>query len=68
MIPFRVYDRDLKQMWIVLNYHPSDGSHGSYLTTKEDDSGTDGDMKIISAKDLAALKFVDFLDDGADEP
>ncbi len=64
MIPFRVYDRDAKQMWIVLNYHPSDGAGGSYLAAKEDDGGADGDMRLVTAKDLAAFKFVDFLDEG----
>ena len=62
MIPFRVYDRDSKQMWIILNFHPE--AEGSYMAAKEDDSGADGDMRIISVKDLATFKFVDFLDEG----
>ena len=64
MIPFRVYDRDGKQMWIILNFHPSDGEQGSYLAAKEDDSGADGDMRILRVADLAGFKFVDFLDEG----
>jgi hypothetical protein len=65
MIPFRVYDRDSKQVWIVVNYHPGEAD-GSYLMAREDDSGTDGDMRLATAKELATFKFVDFMDDGGD--
>lgn len=64
MIPFRVYDRDSKQVWIVLNHHPGDAN--GYLLAREDDAGADGDMRLISAQDLAGFKFVDFMDDGDD--
>ncbi|NRA64608.1 MAG: hypothetical protein HRU19_09005 [Pseudobacteriovorax sp.] len=63
MVPFRVFDRENKQMWQIINYHPSQGPGGSYLATKEDDDSTDGDMKIIGAEDLATYKFVDFLEE-----
>ncbi len=63
MVPFRVFDRDKKQMWQIINYHPSQGTDGSYLATKEDDDATDGDMKIIPATELASYKFVDFLEE-----
>jgi len=62
MVPFRVFDRDNKEMWIVLNYQAGAG-HGSYLLAREDDSDADGEMKIVKAEDLAKLKMVDFLDE-----
>ena len=65
MIPFRVFDRDNKQMWHVINYHP-DQNGGNYLVALEDDSGSDGDMKLVTTKDLANFKFVDFLDESED--
>ncbi|SME93943.1 hypothetical protein SAMN06296036_10266 [Pseudobacteriovorax antillogorgiicola] len=63
MVPFRVFDREKKQMWQIINYHPNQGAQGSYLATKEDDDATDGDMMIIAAEDLAGFKFVDFLEE-----
>lgn len=63
MVPFRVFDREKKQMWQVINYHPDPESGGSYLATKEDDSDSDGDMQIIAAKDLVKFRFVDFLEE-----
>lgn len=63
MVPFRVFDREEKQMWQVVNYHPSAQGEGTYLVTREDDDASDGDMKIISAADLAQFKFVDFLEE-----
>lgn len=63
MVPFRVFDREEKQMWQIINYHPSQDGSGSYLATKEDDDSTDGDMKIIPAESLAKFKFVDFLEE-----
>jgi len=62
MLPFRVFDKEKKQMWQVINYHPG-GSEGSYLATKEDDDVTDGDMRIIPATELVNFKFVDFLEE-----
>lgn len=63
MVPFRVFDRGSKQMWQIINYHPTGGDGGSYLATKEDDDSTDGDMRIIPAEELATYKFVDFLEE-----
>jgi hypothetical protein len=63
MIPFRVFDRTNKQMWQIINYHPSATTQGSYLAIREDDTESDGEMKIIKAEDLVKFKFVDFLDD-----
>jgi hypothetical protein len=63
MVPFRVFDREKKQMWQIINYHPDTLSGGSYLATREDDSEADGDMEIIPARQLVNFKFVDFLDE-----
>lgn len=63
MVPFRVFDRDNKQMWTVLNFHPDNQGGGNYLATKEDDSDTDGDMRLIQADDLVKFRFVDFLEE-----
>lgn len=60
MIPFRAFDRDQKQMWVIINYHPTSGT---YLVAREDDSDTDGDMRLIPEKDIAKFRLVDFLDE-----
>ena len=58
MLPFRVYDKKAKEMWIVLNYHPN---NNSYLLAIEDDSEDDGRFKIVTAEDLSKFFLVDFL-------
>jgi hypothetical protein len=60
MVPFRVYDRSNREMWIVLNYHAKDDQ---YLVAREDDSDADGEMAVIPASALAKFKLVDFLDE-----
>ena len=60
MVPFRVYDRTNREMWIVLNYHSKEDS---YLVAREDDSESDGDMQIMTSSSLAKLKLVDFLEE-----
>jgi hypothetical protein len=66
MIPFRVFDRDKKAMWIVLNYHAGDSNGGSYLLAREDDSENDGELKIVPANSMAGFRLVDFLDEAED--
>jgi hypothetical protein len=63
MIPFRVFDRENRQMWVVLNHHPGD-QNGTYLIATESDDDKDGSLKIVSAEDVANCRMVDFLDDG----
>ena len=41
MVPFCVFDRENKEMWIVLNYQGG-GASGSYLMSREDDGDSDG--------------------------
>lgn len=65
MVPFRVFNRENKEMWIVLNYHPGAGN-GTYLLAREDDSEADGEMRLCKADELAKYKLVDFLDEAED--
>ena len=65
MVPFRVFDRDKKEMWIVLNYQPG-GTAGSYLLSREDDGESDGELRIVKAEDMLKFRLVDFLEE-ADE-
>jgi hypothetical protein len=60
MVPFRVYDKSAREMWIVLNYHSKEDA---YLLAREDDSDADGEMKIVSSRDMTKFKLVDFLDE-----
>lgn len=63
MVPFRVYDRANREMWIVLNYHSKEDS---YLLAREDDSDADGEMAIVTSAALTKFKLVDFLDEADD--
>lgn len=63
MVPFRVFDRDKKEMWIVLNFH-MDPQGGSYLLAREDDSEQDGIMRLVTPSEITKMRLVDFLDEG----
>jgi hypothetical protein len=63
LVPFRVYDRANREMWIVLNYHSKEDA---YLLAKEDDTEADGEMTIISSAAMSKFKLVDFLDEAED--
>lgn len=68
MVPFRVYDRENKETWVVLNYHPGTAANtdGSYLLARENDTEKDGELAILSANQVARFRLVDFLEeDGA---
>ena len=60
MVPFRVYDKAAREMWIVLNYHSKEDS---YLLAREDDSDADGEMKIVTSREMTKFKLVDVLDE-----
>ncbi|MEI6832652.1 MAG: hypothetical protein WCL28_01565 [bacterium] len=60
MVPFRIYDKVAREMWIVLSYQSKEDS---YLVAREDDSDADGEMRIIASKDMPKFKLVDFLDE-----
>jgi len=63
MVPFRVYDRSNREMWIVLNYQAKEDT---YLLAREDDSDADGEMNIIPSSAMTKFKLVDFLDEADD--
>lgn len=65
MVPFRVFDRERKEMWIVLNFHPGQDG-GSYLLAREDESDADGEMKLLASREMEKLRLVDFLDESDD--
>ena len=62
MVPFKVFDRQNKQIWLVLNYHP-DSKGGKYLAALENDEDTDGEMQIIDSAQLVKFKFLEFLEE-----
>lgn len=62
MIPFKVFDKENKITWLILNYHPGDNG-GAYLSVREDDSDQDGEICIIPAPNLAKFRMVGFLDE-----
>jgi hypothetical protein len=68
MVPFRVFDRENKELFVVLNYHPgtSGGDQGHYLLAREDDNERDGEMVIVPATNFSKFRLVDFLDDSSD--
>lgn len=62
MVPFRVYDRDNKITWVIINYHP-DYQGGTYLAARDDDTDKDRELSLLSVADVAKLRMVDFLDE-----
>ena len=68
MMPFRVFNRENKEMWVVLNYHPGSapGDNGTYLLAREDDAERDGEMSLVTADQLSKFRLVDFLEEGGD--
>jgi hypothetical protein len=63
MIPFRVFDREAKVTWLVINYHQNASTSGEYLVAREDDSDQDGELKVIPADELTKFRMIDFLDE-----
>lgn len=62
MIPFKVFDRQKKITWVILNFHASE-SGGQYLAAREDDSEHDGDLVLIPAQDMTRFRMVGFVED-----
>lgn len=67
MVPFRIYDKEKKQVWQVINFHPN-MDKGSYLASYDgeehgDDSSRDGEMRFISADEMLNFRFIDFLEE-----
>ena len=63
MVPFRVFDRENKAIWIVLNFQPDQNGGGNYMLAREDDSDADGEIRMVGANDMPGFKLVDFLDE-----
>lgn len=57
MLPFRVFDREKKVTWIVLNFQP-DATGGTYLVAREDDSNQDGEISCLSIAEIRRLRLV----------
>jgi hypothetical protein len=62
MVPFRMFDRESKQMWQVINYHQGENG-GHYLASREDDTEDDGNLNILAVADLVGFKFVEFVEE-----
>ncbi len=62
MVPFRVFDSEKKEMWVVLNFQPG-GDGGAYLVAKESDDESDGEMNLLSSSQMLKFKLIDFLDE-----
>ena len=62
MQPFKVYDRETKITWLILNYHPNPNG-GEYLAAREDDTNKDGEIHLIKSSDMKKFKMVGFMDD-----
>lgn len=61
MVPFRIFDRESKQTWIVLNFHPDDNG-GEYLAAREDDSQEDGNIELLSSETVVGCRMVGFVE------
>tara|TARA_B100001094_G_C17971173_1_gene690375 strand:+ start:180 stop:389 length:210 start_codon:yes stop_codon:yes gene_type:complete len=62
MVPFRVFDRNKKQTWQVINYQPG-AEGGFYLVAREDESEIDGDMSLLPASEIVEFKFEGFIEE-----
>lgn len=61
MIPFRVFHREKKEMFIVINFHP-DASGGGYLVSRQTDSDTEGEMLIVPSQEMKKYRFEGFIE------
>ncbi|MBP9707060.1 MAG: hypothetical protein KBD78_05405 [Oligoflexales bacterium] len=67
MIPFRLFNRDKKEMWMVVEKLPAKDQKGRFLCAKEDeDAQKDGVLKIFDEDELLKMRFVDFLEESDD--
>lgn len=62
MVPFQVFDKERKELWLVLNYEEQPKGGGRYLAAREDDnSEADGVMTFFTGEDLGRFRFVGFM-------
>ena len=62
MIPFKVFDREEKVTWVILNHHPGPNG-GEYLAAREDDSSLDGELRCIPSTDISGYRLVGFVEE-----
>ena len=62
MVPFRVFDRENKITWLILNFHPG-SKGGEYLAVREDDSDQDGEISMLAASQLTGYRMVGFVEE-----
>ena len=62
MVPFRVFDKEAKQLWLVVNYH---ASSDTYLMAQEDDAERDYALVRVESAKMEQYRFIDFVE-GAD--
>ena len=62
MIPFKVFDRDKKVTWLIINFHATPNG-GQYLAALEDDSTEkDGNLHLLDAEELTNYRLIGFAD------
>ena len=62
MLPFRVFDRENKTTWIILNFHP-DEKGGHYLAARDDDTHQDGELRLLSAQEMSSFRLLGFIEE-----
>ena len=60
MIPFRIFHREKKEMFIVINYQ--DVAGGNYLAARQSDSDSEGELLLIASQDLKKYRFEGFVE------
>lgn len=61
MIPFRVFHREKKEMYIVINFQ-SDAQGGGFLVSRQNDSDSEGEMLIIPTQEMKKYRFEGFIE------
>jgi hypothetical protein len=62
MIPFRVYSKEEKTTWVIVNHNPGTNG-GQYLAYREDHEELDGILEVIPSDKLTGMKMVNFIEE-----
>jgi len=62
MIPFRVYSKEEKTTWVIVNHNPGSNG-GTYLAYREDHEELDGVLEHLDGNKLIGLKMVNFVEE-----
>jgi hypothetical protein len=62
MIPFRVYSKEEKTTWVVVNHNPG-ANGGTYLAYREDHEELDGVLELVATDQLLGMKMVNFIEE-----